>query len=130
MTLGDRAKEMRNAPTEPKKRLWRQLSNSQTGFKFRRQAVIAWYIADFLCPAKAPIVEVDGETHHQQADKKRDVFLAEQGYRTIHFTNADVMTNIDGVLEVITSTAASLPDRWPHPNPSPEGEGLERSPAP
>ena len=130
MTLDDRAREMRKAPTEPEKRLWRHLSNSQTGFKFRRQAVIAWYIVDFLCPAKALIIEIDGDTHREDADKKRDDILERQGYRTIRFTNADVMTNIKGVLEVITSIVASLSDRWPHPNPSPEGEGLNKSPAP
>jgi very-short-patch-repair endonuclease len=48
-------------PREPEKRLWRNLSRSQLGgFKFRRQAVTGSYFADFLCPAKVLIVEVDG----------------------------------------------------------------------
>jgi very-short-patch-repair endonuclease len=62
--LGERAHAMRRDPTEPEKRLWRHLSNSQLGgFKVRRQAVIAPFIADFLGPAKALVVEVDGDTH-------------------------------------------------------------------
>ncbi len=40
-------------------------------------------------------------------------------------TNADIMANMTGVLEAIALIAASLPDRWPHANPSPEGEGLK-----
>jgi very-short-patch-repair endonuclease len=66
--VGDRARQMRNTPTEPEKRLWRHLSNSQLGYKFRRQSVIGHYIVDFLCPAKALIVEVDGDTHDAEAD--------------------------------------------------------------
>jgi very-short-patch-repair endonuclease len=53
---------MRREPTEPEKRLWRNLSNRQLdGHEFRRQTTIEPFIADFLCPAKALIVEVDGE---------------------------------------------------------------------
>ncbi len=122
--LGLRAREMRNNPTEPEKRLWRALSNSQLGLKFRRQSVIAPYIVDFLCPSKALIVEIDGDTHVPEDDGMRDRFLQRQGYRTIRFTNADVMSNIEGVLETIVAAASSSRDRWPHPNPSPEGEGL------
>ncbi|WP_331710333.1 DUF559 domain-containing protein, partial [Sphingomonas sp. CCH18-H6] len=40
-TLHQRARHMRNNPTEPEKRLWRNLSNRQLGgWKFRRQQVI------------------------------------------------------------------------------------------
>ena len=126
--LGEHAHTMRRAPTEPEKRLWRHLSNAQLGgFKFRRQSLIAPYIVDFLCPAKALIVEVDGDTHEPDADWRRDMALEAQGYRTIRFTNADVMRNMEGVLTAILATATAAPDRWPHPNPSPEGEGLKVS---
>ena len=130
--LGKRARAMRCDPTEPEKRLWRSLSNSQlNGFKFRRQAVIGNCIADFLCPAKALIVEVDGDTHDPDRDRHRDAALANQGYRTIRFTNDEVMRNIDGVLEMILIVLMTTADRWagrPHPNPSPEGEGLDHGP--
>ncbi|MDG5488728.1 endonuclease domain-containing protein [Sphingomonas sp. BGYR3] len=124
--LRNRAREMRLNPTEWEKRLWRRLSNSQTGHKFRRQAVIAPFICDFFCPAKALIVEIDGDTHDPAADARRDQMLAGQGYRTMRFTNADVRDNIEGVLQTIVTTLARTPDRWPghpHPDSSPEGEG-------
>jgi very-short-patch-repair endonuclease len=70
--LVERARQMRRQPTEPEKRLWRHLSNSQLGgYKFRRQATIEPFIADFLCPAKGLVVEVDGETHAHWADERR-----------------------------------------------------------
>ncbi len=120
---------MRRNPTEPEKRLWAHLSRSQLGgFRFRRQVVIGGLIADFLCPQKGLIVEVDGHTHGDQvADAHRDSALMALGYRTVRFTNADVMQNVEGVLHHLLGELLASPDRRaPHPNPSPEGEGLER----
>jgi very-short-patch-repair endonuclease len=127
--LHRRAAEMRRNPTEPEKRLWRNLSNGQLdGHKFRRQSVIGSFIADFLCPQKALIVEVDGDTHDEGKDRLRDDILAKHGFRVVRVTNDDVMTDMDGVLQHILLVLNETPKRWnsPHPNPSPEGEGLER----
>jgi very-short-patch-repair endonuclease len=117
-------------PTELEKRLWQQLCRAQLGgFKFRRQAVLRPYIADFFCPAKGLIVEVDGETHEAVRDARRDRFLALHGFTTIRFTNQEVHDNMDGVLIAILERLQSLPLRWPGPGdfptpgPSPEGEG-------
>ena len=125
--LHNRAKEMRKNPTEPEKRLWRNLSNSQLdGCKFRRQSVIGYSIADFFCPSRKLIVEVDGDTHDDPAkDARRDAALEAHGYRVLHVTNYDVMDNMDGVL-VLISEALRFDD-IPHPNPSPEGEGLKEA---
>jgi len=123
--LQTRARQMRNNPTEPEKRLWRALSNGQLdGHKFRRQQVIGRFIADFVCASARLIVEVDGETHDEDSDRKRDAALAEMGYRVIHVTNRDVMANMDGVLRFVAEALRQIDS--PHPNPSPEGEGLER----
>ena len=112
-TLRARAREMRRNPTEPEKRLWRHLSASQlAGHKFRRQAVIDYYIADFFCPHKKLIVEVDGDTHDIDSDFKRDDLLRSKGYRTVRFGNLDVMRNMDGVLLVLVEVLEETPDRW------------------
>jgi very-short-patch-repair endonuclease len=131
--LHRRAAEMRRNPTEPEKRLWRHLSGRQLGeHRFRRQSVIGRFIADFLCTQKALIVEVDGDTHDQDKDRLRDDILAKRGFRVVRVTNDDVMSNMDGVLQHILIVLDETPKRWdsPHPNPSPEGEGLRdgRSP--
>ncbi|MCB4862450.1 endonuclease domain-containing protein [Sphingobium sp. PNB] len=121
------AHEMRREPTEPEKRLWAKLSRSQLGgYKFRRQSVIGPFIVDFLCSQKALIVEVDGDTHRAEEDKARDTTLNALGHRIIRIANQEVMHNVDGVCETILSALQQAPDRWasPHPNPSPEGEGL------
>ena len=121
---------MRRNPTEPEKRFWRHVSNSQLGgYKFRRQQVIGYFIVDFFCPAHGLIVEIDGDTHDQPHDARRDRYMAAHGFRTLRFTNFDVMGNVDGVLETTLAYLKTLPrrTRWrlPHPNPSPKGEGLE-----
>jgi very-short-patch-repair endonuclease len=123
--LHKRAREMRRNPTEPEKRLWRALSNGQIdGLKFRRQEVVGSFIADFMCPTRSLIVEVDGDTHDQAKDRLRDDALAEFGFMVLRVSNADVMANAHGVMEAIHLASAGRSSRHkPHPNPSPEGEG-------
>lgn len=128
-TLLDRAAEMRMKPTEPERRLWNALRGSRLeGHKFRRQAIIGQRIVDFFCPAKALVIEVDGETHDAEKDASCDRRLSQAtGYRVIRFTNADIMRNLDGVLMAIRTTLADRRDRWPGrhhpPAPSSEEEG-------
>jgi len=120
---------MRRNPTELEVRVWRNLSNSQLGHKFRRQHVIFPYICDFFCPSKGLIVEVDGDTHDAAYDDRRDTRLAAKGFATLRFTNHQVWDNLDGVVLTIASALRERSDRWsglPHPNPSPEGEGLSQ----
>ena len=118
---------MRRNPTEWEKQLWRLLSNSQTGHKFRRQHVIYPYICDFFCSGKGLIIEIDGDTHDAPYDARRDRWLADRNFTTLRFTNLDVRDNPEGVLTAIASALQNRPDRWaaPHPDPSPEGEGLK-----
>ena len=117
---------MRRNPTEWEIRVWRYLSNSQLDLKFRRQHFIFPYICDFFCLAKGLIVEIDGDNHDTAYDDRRDKRLAGKGFKTLRFTNLDVRDNVEGVIAAIASDLARQPDRWsgPHPDPSPEGEGL------
>jgi very-short-patch-repair endonuclease len=123
--LLERARDMRRNPTEWEIRVWRQLSSSQLGQKFRRQHVIFPYICDFFCPAKGLIIEIDGDTHDLPYDARRDLVLAGRGFQTIRFTNVDVRDTLEGAILTIAKALQARPDRWsgPHPNPSPEGEG-------
>ncbi|MEP9359374.1 endonuclease domain-containing protein [Sphingomonas sp. KR3-1] len=118
---------MRRTPTEFEVRVWRHLSNSQLGHKFRRRHVIFPYICDFFCPSKGLVVEIDGDTHDAPYDERRDARLVAKGFETLRFTNHEVWGNLGGIVLTIASALRARPDRWsgmPHPNPSPEGEGL------
>ena len=113
------AKRLRRELTPAEARLWYHLRAKRfSGFKFRRQTVIGPFIADFTCRAAMLIIEVDGDTHGSTRayDKERTVYLSEQGWSGIRFTNAEVMQNIQGVLFTI---AQRLPLS---PALSPEGE--------
>jgi very-short-patch-repair endonuclease len=123
-----RAAEMRRNPTPFEAIMWKHLSRSQlSGFKFRRQHVIVPFIVDFFCPAKGLAIEIDGMTHFHEKDRARDYQLSKMGVRTLHFTNQEVSGNIEGVLISIQHALSKSAEPWdgqPHPNPSPEGEGL------
>ena len=122
--LIERAGRLRAALTPFEATLWRHLNRRQlAGHKFRRQHVIGNCIADFFCPQKGLIVEIDGDTHDALRDEIRDERHRMLGFQTLRFTNAEVGKNLDGVLAVILDRLEALPDRWPHPNPSPEGDG-------
>ena len=141
-----RADDMRRNPTEPERRLWRVMSNSQLeGFKFRRQQVIWRYIADFTSPSVKLIVEVAGDTHDEAKDRVRDDILGEFGWHVLRVTNLDVMSNLEGTAWAIGNALSPSSFRGgvgvgsnhenrssafaekPHPNPSPEGEGLKKA---
>ena len=118
-----RAKRLRKEGSPFEARLWRRLSRSQLGgHKFRRQHVIGNCIVDFFCPQKGLIVEVDGDTHDPAKDAVRDRLHAERGFSTIRFSNPQVSNEMDAVLQCLLDALEALPDRWPHPNPSPQGE--------
>ncbi|MDP3908011.1 endonuclease domain-containing protein [Novosphingobium sp.] len=127
-----RAAAMRRNPTEPERKLWMELRDRRfAGYKFRRQAVIGNRIVDFFCPAKGLAIELDGDTHDADTDRLRDArMLRASGYRTVRFTNEDVMRNCDGVLTMLADVLAERGNRWAGalhhpPAPSSEEEGEE-----
>jgi very-short-patch-repair endonuclease len=82
---------------------------------FRRQVPIGSYVADFCCLTSRLIIEVDGHQHGYDAnaahDERRTSYLGNHGFRVIRFTNREVMTAIEIVLDSILAAlnAGSLP---------------------
>lgn len=107
--LRDRARAMRRQMTEAEARLWRIIRNRQIGgIKFSRQVPIGPYIADFAARMPRLVIELDGDTHTDQArDARRTVQIEQQGYRVIRFSNQDVTTNPEGVASVILGDGAA-----------------------
>src|SRR5581483_124837 len=63
------ARAMRGAPTRGEAVLWAELrGRGLSGWRFRRQHVIAGYIVDFYCPRLWLAIEVDGSVHDAQRD--------------------------------------------------------------
>ena len=101
--------QLRKTMTEAEIRLWARLKARQVGgFRFNRQKIIGNYIADFYCHEAKLVIEVDGSQHHTaegiQADRRRDAYMESCGLRVLRFTDTDVLTNIEGVGEVILRT--------------------------
>lgn len=111
-----RAKSLRNVASPPERLLWQHLRNRQLGgHKFNRQMPVGPYFAGFLCREFRLIAELDGISHDNSADHdaRRDACCRDQGYSILRFTNADVLTNIEGMLSHITATLALLPTPGP-----------------
>src|SRR3954447_3249693 len=102
----DRRRTLRRNGTNAELVLWHALRAGQVdGNKFRRQHAVGPYILDFCCVEKGLAVEVDGDQHvlPEQAahDERRTQFLEEQGIRVLRFSNRDVLTQRESVVEVI-----------------------------
>ncbi len=100
------ARQLRQNSTDAERLLWSQLRrNSLEGIKFKRQHPIGPYIVDFLTLENMLVIEIDGGQHNepkgQQRDKERTEGLEKKGYKVLRFWNNDVLTNIEGVFEMI-----------------------------
>ncbi len=117
----ERAKSLRTNMTPPEAKLWAELRAGKLGVKFKRQVVIAPYIADFAAPSRKLVIEIDGDSHGPRAayDRARSAAIAERGYRVIRFTNHEVTENIEGVVRQILIELGSDPDSPLSPTLSP-----------
>ena len=115
ITRGQRlyARAMRKAPTYYEALLWEKLKGKNfEGLKFRRQHPIQinsmhgrndFFIADFYCPSKSLIIELDGGIHESQVeyDAVRDALLKDLGYDILRIPNAMVEKDLPEALSLI-----------------------------
>ena len=122
--IAARAKQLRKEQTDAENLLWGHLRAKRfSGYKFKRQAPIGKFIADFVCFQKKLIIELDGGQHaiQQERDRERDEWLKENGFRVIRFWNHDLFNELEAVLEDIKRNLDH-----PLPIPSPiEGRGVK-----
>lgn len=100
------SQNLRSKPTDAERKLWSVLRLKQLkGHLFYRQRVIGNYIVDFCSPALKLVIEVDGSQHYLdegiKADKSRDNYLENCGFKVLRYNDYDVLTNINGVVENI-----------------------------
>jgi len=96
----------RSNPTEAENVLWTIVRGKKmSGFKFRRQHIISNYIADFVCLSEQLIIEVDCLYHqlpeNKISDEERTKNLNKLGFEVIRFTNNQVLTDTDNVINTI-----------------------------
>lgn len=115
------ARALRRNQTDAERRLWKYLrGRAFAGWKFRRQHPVGAYIADFACPERKLVIELDGGQHltAHKADERRTRELNRLGYRVLRFWDHETLANTQGVLDAIYEALNSSPQ------PSPQrGEG-------
>ena len=92
----DRARELRETPTESEQAAWDLLRSLRSkGFKFRRQHPVGPYIADFCCLERRLILELEGGVHGEarqaRKDAQRDAHLRKLGYTVLRLPNGIVL---------------------------------------
>jgi len=90
--------------------LWNELKQCKLGVKFTKQKPIGNYIADFYCPEKNLVIEVDGWTHDEKVeyDNARDEYMQALGIYVLRIYDIDVKRDMSGVLYLIKSVLDTL----------------------
>lgn len=101
-----KARGLRQKPTDAELALWKALRRGQLReAAFRRQHPIGRYVLDFYCAACRLAIEVDGGQHAskdaRRSDRVRSHWLTSNGVCVLRFWNNEVLSNLQGVLEVI-----------------------------
>ena len=117
------ARDLRKAMTEAEKVFWAVVRNRKLdGLKFRRQQPIHGFIADFYCPERNLVVEIDGTSHDgndkNAYDVERTQILEGHRIRVIRLKNEEVLVNLQGVIKRLSSSTNS-------PSPAERGPGGE-----
>lgn len=94
--------------TDAEQLLWQRLLCKQIlGLQFYRQKPILNFIVDFYCAAANLVIECDGGQHYTEdgllADQIRDQTLSELGLLVLRFSNRQILTETDAVVEQIYS---------------------------
>jgi len=94
------------------------------GGKFRRQFSVGRYILDFYSPEHKLGIEADGSQHYEDKGMERDEIrsreLAKLGVELLRFSDHEILTNINGVCELIQNTLRKKTEP-PHLSPLPQG---------
>jgi very-short-patch-repair endonuclease len=111
-------RDLRKNMTSPEKLLWEELKISKLWKPFQRQRPVyvmkednwlkRYVIPDFICIPEKLIIEVDWSIHNipeiLELDKYKEVLLENRWYKILRFTNTQIQTNIQNVLEIIQSS--------------------------
>jgi very-short-patch-repair endonuclease len=116
---------LRRNQTDAEKKLWGVLRNRGiAGIKFRRQFPVDKFILDFYAPDIRLCIEADGGQHYTEEGKQHDAgrttILADSGVQVLRFSDRDILSNIEGVCEMIQRAVESRTP--PHHSPLPQGE--------
>jgi very-short-patch-repair endonuclease len=110
--LAQFARQLRVNQTDCEQLLWQKLRSRQiANLKFRRQFPCPPYVLDFYCAELKLAIELDGGQHYETSglihDQRRTRYLNQKGIEVVHFSNLEVIQQMDDVLEQIIRIAAN-----------------------
>jgi very-short-patch-repair endonuclease len=113
------ARRLRKDLTDAERFVWERVRHRQLGgFRFRRQAPIGPYVADFVCYEAKVVLELDGGQHAERVehDAARTRWLEGEGFRVFRVWNNEVFDNWDGIAEAVGALLVAR-----HPDPPGQG---------
>ncbi|NLS29309.1 hypothetical protein S2M10_43310 [Sphingomonas sp. S2M10] len=126
------ARRQRRKLSLPEVLLWQRLRRNALGTRARNQHPVGPYVVDFHVAALRLVIEVDGQVHAAPAriahDRRKDRLRADNGYRVVRISAAEILQDADAVASSIASLAG-LPLHQPAAGPPPRsGEDLSVQP--
>ena len=102
--LTPNAKHLRKEMTKEERHLWYDFLKSLP-VTVHRQKPLGNYIVDFYIASSRLVIELDGSQHyeekHRKIDTVRDIWLQNNGYTVLRYSNADVNYRFRDVCEDI-----------------------------
>ncbi|QFR38923.1 endonuclease domain-containing protein [Candidatus Gracilibacteria bacterium 28_42_T64] len=102
--LKERARELRKNMTKPEMKIWFDFLKNWK-YTVLRQRPIDHFIVDFYCKELSLVIEIDGESHHENGapeyDTERTNVLKGYDLKILRFTNDEIMKNFSGVCEIL-----------------------------
>ena len=104
--------------TKAEVQLWSKLKSRQLhSERFLRQYGVDEYVLDFYCPRVKLAIEVDGGSHFvsgaEAYDRSRQSHIETYGIHFLRFTNVDIYSNLDGVLQSIFQFIEEVEEQFP-----------------
>ena len=102
--LHDRAREMKRFASPAHKALAKKFSEADLGrYTFKRFAVVGSAIVDFNCHNLGMAIIILEEGEDETLSKRRDKSLESVGIRVMRIKAADILDNMDAVLQRVTA---------------------------
>ncbi len=110
------ANKLRRSMSPPEGRIWHRLRYEFGDVEWFTQSIVLGYVADFFCPLRRIVVEVDSSFHigREKEDAERDKAMERYGITVVRIEASDINRNISACLCKILDALSETEDNpWP-----------------